>query len=228
MFDSMPTDAALDTIGTAYPAVVESHAEISCDPYLARLFRQIAPIAAIGAILVASVVILGWIIDIPILTSFGPSWVRMKVNAAVLFLLLGITLYLISTPYRLPRQTKILIMLRRVWQILLDNALKYTSTHAGALIKIGSAVRASEPTYFARDGGVGFDMRFADNLFGVFSRLHGNDEFPGTGIDLAIVKRIVVRHGGRAWGYGEPGKRATIHFALPVAKDVGNGRLRRD
>jgi light-regulated signal transduction histidine kinase (bacteriophytochrome) len=105
-------------------------------------------------------------------------------------------------------------MLQRVWMNLLDNAIKYTTPKPGAGIEIGATAGAGETTYFVRDTGVGFDMQYADKLFGVFQRLHGM-EFPGTGIGLAIVKRIVTRHGGRVWAEGMVGEGAVFYFALP-------------
>jgi PAS domain S-box-containing protein len=109
-------------------------------------------------------------------------------------------------------------MLQRVWMNLLDNAIKYTAPKPDARIEIGATAGAGETIYFVRDTGVGFDMQYADKLFGVFQRLHGM-EFPGTGIGLAIVKRIVTRHGGRVWAEGKVGEGASFYFALPATGD---------
>ena len=108
------------------------------------------------------------------------------------------------------------MMLRRVWQNLLDNAIEYTGAKASARIEVGCGRGAGELEYWIKDNGAGFDMRYADKLFGMFRRLHGADEFSGTGIGLAIVKRIITRHGGRVWAEGQPDLGATFHFALPV------------
>ncbi|HVO39372.1 MAG TPA: PAS domain S-box protein, partial [Spirochaetia bacterium] len=104
----------------------------------------------------------------------------------------------------LPRCSGDSSLLRQVWVNLLSNAFKYTRRCDHARVQIGCAVQSRETVYFVRDNGVGFDMRYADKLFGVFQRLHRDDEFEGTGIGLAIVKRIVTRHGGRVWAESAP------------------------
>jgi len=108
-------------------------------------------------------------------------------------------------------------MIERVWASLLDNAVKFTARRDHAEITVGSATDQNNTAYYVRDNGVGFDMQFADKLFGVFNRLHGA-EFSGNGMGLAIVNRIVARHGGRVWAAAAPGEGATFYFSLPVAE----------
>jgi chemotaxis family two-component system sensor kinase Cph1 len=106
-------------------------------------------------------------------------------------------------------------MLRIVWTNLLENALKYTQLRAITEVQVGTSRRGGQTSYFVRDNGVGFDVRFAGKLFGVFQRLHPKEEFAGSGIGLATVRRIVARHAGRTGGDGAVGRGATFWFSLP-------------
>jgi signal transduction histidine kinase len=98
---------------------------------------------------------------------------------------------------------------------LLDNAWKFTGTVQHPRIEFGAEIKDGENIFFIKDNGAGFDMAYVDKLFGAFQRLHTTDEFPGTGIGMATVNRIINRHGGRIWAEGEVGKGATFYFTLP-------------
>jgi len=106
-------------------------------------------------------------------------------------------------------------LLRVVLQNLLDNAVKYTKLQSKAVVEVGALrLDEGETAIFVRDNGVGFDMRYSDRLFGVFQRLHRDEEFEGTGIGLATARRVIHRHGGRIWGEGEPGRGACFYFTV--------------
>lgn len=106
-------------------------------------------------------------------------------------------------------------LLQIVMENLLGNAWKFTANKAGARIEFGVAEHEGKRNYFVCDNGAGFDMKFSDKLFQVFQRLHKTSEFPGTGVGLATVHRIVLRHGGRIWAHGETDRGATFFFTLP-------------
>jgi len=137
-----------------------------------------------------------------VLEVLAPSWHGRKVTVDV------------ST---LPPAWGDAALLRQVWLNLLGNAVKFTASREVARIDVTGQVFGSETVFSVNDNGVGFDPRYAHKLFGVFQRLHRAEEYEGTGVGLALVQRIVHRHGGRAWAEGRPDRGARFTFALPIA-----------
>lgn len=110
-------------------------------------------------------------------------------------------------------------LIRQAWRHLLDNAVKFSRAKADATVEVGFRREQGRTIYFVRDEGVGFDMKYVGKLFGVFQRLHAQKDFEGTGVGLAMVRRIVHRHGGEVWAEGEVGRGATFYFSLPDADE---------
>jgi len=108
-------------------------------------------------------------------------------------------------------------MIRQVFYNLLSNAFKFTRPKQAPSVEIGFQEGGNQNTYFVRDNGVGFDMQYSPKLFGVFQRLHNVDDFEGAGVGLALVQRIILRHGGRVWGEGKVNEGATFFFSLSKA-----------
>ena len=106
-------------------------------------------------------------------------------------------------------------MLRQVFFNLLSNALKFTRLKKIAVIRVGCQEEANEYIFSVNDNGSGFDMHYANKLFGVFQRLHSNQEFEGTGIGLANVRQIISKHGGRTWAKSQPDQGANFYFTVP-------------
>jgi two-component system, sensor histidine kinase and response regulator len=108
-------------------------------------------------------------------------------------------------------------VMRQVWANLIGNALKYSAKRPQPRVEISGRIENEEAIYRVKDNGAGFDMRYADKLFGVFQRLHSAEDFSGTGVGLAIVQRIIARHGGRIWAQSAPDQGACFEFAIPLS-----------
>jgi PAS domain S-box-containing protein len=112
-------------------------------------------------------------------------------------------------------------LVKQVLINLISNALKFSRVRSEPIVEIGCYANGKENTYYVKDNGVGFDMDYADKLFGVFQRLHSAHEFEGTGVGLAIVKRIINRHNGRVWAQAKANEGATFYFTLPAPREIG-------
>jgi light-regulated signal transduction histidine kinase (bacteriophytochrome) len=120
------------------------------------------------------------------------------------------------TLHPLPPANGDYVLLLQVFTNLIGNAVKYSSKKEKPEIEVGSIPSSAEHIYYVKDNGAGFNMAYADKLFGVFQRLHGEQEFEGTGIGLSLTHRIITRHGGRIWAEGKENEGAVFYFSLPL------------
>jgi len=121
----------------------------------------------------------------------------------------------------LPEAVGDAVLLRRLWAILLSNAVKFSAVRERPEIRVEGKAVEGEVVYSVRDNGVGFDMKYVHRLFGVFHRLYGTNEFEGTGVGLALFRRIVTRHGGRVWAQAKVDEGATFFFTLGGVRGAG-------
>jgi len=112
------------------------------------------------------------------------------------------------------------VTMKQVWVNLISNACKYTQRRTDAIVEVGSFMKDDAVVYYIKDNGAGFEMKYYDKLFGVFHRLHSEEEFSGTGVGLAIVDRIITKHGGSIWAESKVNIGTTFFFSLPAITDV--------
>lgn len=107
-------------------------------------------------------------------------------------------------------------LLRQVWSNLIGNAVKYSSKKDNPVVEIGSEVKSGEIVYYVKDNGAGFNMKYYDKLFGIFQRLHNKKDFEGTGIGLATVQKILIRHKGKIWAESVLDEGSVFYFSMPI------------
>ncbi len=116
----------------------------------------------------------------------------------------------------LPNARGDITVIRQVFANFLSNAIKFTKAAETAIIEIGGKQLGKEILFYVKDNGIGFDMKYADKLFGIFQRLHSEKEYDGTGIGLAVIEKVISKHGGSVWAESRPGEGATFYFTLPI------------
>src|SRR5664280_1536850 len=155
-------------------------------------------------------------------TNMNPSMLDMRSLAKAAYEEISSSDQKLRTKLKLGKLHKVFgdaNLLRIIWNNLISNAIKYSSKEKISEIGIKSQIKYDSIVYSIKDNGVGFDMEYKHKLFGVFQRLHSEAEFEGNGVGLAIVQRIILKHGGKVWAEGEVGKGATFYFSLPITGD---------
>ena len=205
--------APLRAISGYAQALFQDHAA-ALDSEGQRLLRVIADNAKLGGQLIDGLLSLARLARGPVATArVDVTALARSVVDGLRQLQDGATVEVVFHP--LPAAIGDTILLRQVFTNLIGNAFKFTRGRPNPRVEIGARPQAHETAYFVTDNGVGFDMQYANKLFGVFQRLHRADEFEGAGVGLALAQRIVHRHGGRIWADAKPNEGATFWFTLP-------------
>jgi PAS domain S-box-containing protein len=188
--------ARLDAEGVRLLAVIRTNTQ-----RMAQLIDDLLSFSRLGRQALASV-------DVRMSALAREAWAHVCNGDSAAHLIIGALPDAVGDP----------VLLRQVWTNLLSNAVKYSGTRVEPVVEVTARAEGGNLVYCVRDNGVGFDMRYSHKLFGVFQRLHNMDEFPGTGVGLAIVKRVITRHGGRVWAQSELDHGAQFYFSLPEGR----------